>query len=83
MKLFALIIEDRRKDVEVRLFMKPEAAISEGKMLVEDSEDDDLTDQERADSEIGEGVFKGALWSYRYSVEGDSLRVMEIEVEPE
>lgn len=78
MKLFALIIEDRHKDVEVRLFTKPDAAIAEGKMLVED---EDLTDKDREDAEIGEDVFKGALWSYRYSIEGDILRVMEIEVE--
>ncbi len=79
MKVYIAIIEDRHCDVDVRVFTKKETAVmfafetaEEYCRHEEDFEEDELT---------GDMIRDRWVYSVTYSCEGDSVRVVEREVD--
>ena len=75
MKIYIVVVEDRNSDVEVKPFVSKEKAIAIAKV-------DALGSCRSADDyeELDLGKEDGWVFYAQYSVEGDSVRVVETEL---
>lgn len=81
MTIFALMINDRHTDLEIRLFQSRENALAAAERLCDESAGDDdwraITQENNPDIKAsGQYVFFG-----QYSIEGDYVSVEEVQVE--
>ena len=75
MKLYIAIVEDRHIDVEVQPFTTPEAAIAYARTQAEANDRGYVPDED--DEDIGEQEIEGYVYYATYSPEGDSVSVVE------
>lgn len=73
--MYALIIKDRHTDVEVQLFHHLDNAIAAARAAVHELA--------RHPEYIEEEAVDGYVYYCRYSTEGDSVHVEEVEIEDE